>query len=162
MAIAACAASRTFTRTSTRTPACIFPGLKMQTRRATLIGSLRGERQRRRRRAAKWTSGASATSVPLRRACVPENERLSRRRKCDEYRATLPAQRPAFVTYMVLLAAVLGFAALVRHMRVIRATVFSRATVDIGFLLWLNALSAAIDAAFRCIGGCEWKRARRR
>jgi hypothetical protein len=63
---------------------------------------------------------------------------------------------PAFVTYMVLLAAVLGFAALVRHMGVIRATVFSRATVGVGFLLWLNALSVALENAFRCIGGgCE-------
>jgi hypothetical protein len=49
---------------------------------------------------------------------------------------------PAFLTYMVLLAAVLGFGALVRNMGVLRATVFSSATVGIGFLLWLNALSA--------------------
>jgi hypothetical protein len=39
---------------------------------------------------------------------------------------------------------------------VIRATVFSRATVGIGFLPWLNALSVALENAFRCIGGgCE-------
>jgi len=61
---------------------------------------------------------------------------------------------PAFLTYMLLLMAVLGFGALVRNMGVIRATVFSSAVVGIGWLLWVNALSAAIDDAFRCIGGC--------
>jgi SLBB domain len=62
----------------------------------------------------------------------------------------------AFLTYMVLLTAVLGFAALVRNMGVIRAIVFSSAVTGIAWLLWINALGAALDEVFRCLppGGC--------
>jgi hypothetical protein len=60
----------------------------------------------------------------------------------------------AFMTYMVLFAAVLGFAILVRNVGVIQATVFSFASLGIAWLLWFNAFSAAIEDALRCLAGC--------
>jgi hypothetical protein len=56
---------------------------------------------------------------------------------------------------MVLFAAVLGFAALVCNMGVIRTTVVSFASLGIAWLLAINAISAAIDEAFRCLAGCS-------
>jgi hypothetical protein len=61
---------------------------------------------------------------------------------------------PGFLTYMILLLAILGFGLLVKNMGVIRAFVFSGSVVGIAGLLWLNVISAAIDEAFRCMGGC--------